>query len=322
MADTTIGMELTPEAEAFIEEWNSPLPYVTAHTSGSTGSPKEVRLLKEDMCASARATLKFFGISEDSQLLLPLSPSYIAGKMQIVRAMVGGCKLWIETPSLTPFADRRFEEVSSSSMAAIVPSQIEGLIRSPAFRKIGAIIIGGAPIPTSLEEVLVRSGVNAWATYGMTETCSHVALRRLGHEEFTPLAGFRFSTDEKGCLVIDTETLSFKRLVTNDMVELCEDGGFIFKGRFDNVINSGGIKIHPEEIERKALKNIPEGFAAYITSRPSSVWGEEMVAVTDWIGLTMDSFEMLPSRLRPKDIIYQKCLERTSSGKIIRKKLR
>lgn len=319
-------MALTPEARAFVEEWENTLPYVTAHTSGSTGKPKEVRLLKADMSASARGTLDFFGLGRESKLLLPLAPSYIAGKMQIVRALTAGCALHTELPSRTPFAGVDPSEVPLQSMAAIVPAQIEGLLAARCRNRIGAVIVGGAAIPPHLEELLLRHGVNAYATYGMTETCSHVALRRLGTESYRGLPGFRFSTDGRGCLVIDTDVLSVGRVVTNDMVELRGDDEFRYLGRYDNVINSGGVKIHPEELERFIAPLVPAPYAVYVTSRRSAVWGEEAVVVTDWSGLThmkvAQAVEALAPYLRPKDIIVRDGLPRTSSGKIIRKKLR
>lgn len=324
MENPRARLELTPEASAFVDEWLSPLPYVEAHTSGSTGAPKAIRLLKDDMRWSARATLDFFGLGEGSTLLLPLEPSYIAGKMQIVRAIEGGCRLIAEHASRQPFATSA--EITPSSMIAIVPAQIEGLMESPLFGMIGAVIVGGAPTPPHLERMLTETGVNAYATYGMTETCSHVALRRFGEDLFHGLPGFTFTTTDDGCLVIESAHMSFGRLVTNDVVELMDGNVFRFLGRKDNVINSGGIKIHPEEIEEHLLPALPAGYSAYITSRPSHKWGEEAVIVTDWPDLTMTAVSAilngLPHRMMPKDVIYRSILPRTATGKIIRQRIR
>lgn len=324
MENPRARLALTPEATAFVDEWLSPLPYVEARTSGSTGAPKAIRLLKNDMRLSARATLDFFGLGVGSTLLLPLEPSYIAGKMQIVRAIEGGCSLIAEHASRQPFAT--FTEIAPSSMIAIVPAQIEGLMESPLFDRIGTVIVGGAPTPPHLERMLTETGANAYATYGMTETCSHVALRRFGEELFHGLPGFKFTTTDDGCLVIESVHMSFRRLVTNDIVELMDGNVFRFLGRKDNVINSGGIKIHPEEIEKDLLPALPAGYSAYITSRPSQKWGEEAVVVTDCPELTAARVSAilsgLPHRMVPKGVIYRSTLPRTATGKIIREKIR
>lgn len=322
MATANPKLELTKEASEFIDEWLAPSHCIMAHTSGSTGQPKPINLLKSDMLISARATLSFFGLGSVSTLLLPLSQTYIAGKMQIVRALEGDCHLIAEPPSNHPFHSLEKERVSSSSMIAIVPSQIEGLMASPVFSRISVILIGGAQIPTRLESKLVEAGANAWASYGMTETCSHVALRKLGGELYHPVKGFSFSTDSRGCLVISSSAMSFGTLTTNDMVELTPSGSFKFLGRYDNVINSGGYKIHPEQVERMLQSALPPGLKAYVTSRPSDRWGEEAVVVTDWNGLTMSHLSAIPSIMRPKEILVREKIQLTSSGKIIREKLR
>lgn len=312
---------LTPEAGDFIKQWNDTCPYITAHTSGSTGTPKEILLDKNDMRASARATIGFFGLGPDATLLLPLSPDYIAGKMQIVRAMEAGCRLITETPSSHPFAGYDGE----CSLIPIVPSQLESLMSAPFISRAANIIIGGAPLSPSQEDAALKFGLNAYATYGMTETCSHVALRRVGERDYHALPGFSFSTDTRGCLVIDSRTLSFGQLVTNDVVRLNGNDRFEWLGRYDNVINSGGVKIHPEEIERILTPLLPPGSTAYVTSRASDRWGREAVIVTD----SREIDETFLSRLKtllpphhvPHGIVYLDRIPLTSSGKIIRQKL-
>lgn len=313
---------LTPEAEEFLREWESDSPIVKAHTSGSTGKPKEIELLKADMIASARATIRFFGLGPSSFLVLPLSPSYIAGKMQIVRAMEAECSLCVEPPSSHPMARGTDGRIS---LLPIVPSQLAGLMESPSFSSIDNLIIGGAPLAPRDEALLVSCGINAYATYGMTETCSHVALRRIGSDRFDALPGFWFSVDDRGCLVIETSTLSFGQIVTNDMVSLISPQSFRWLGRFDNVINSGGVKIFPEEIEKVLVPMLPPGATAYVTSRKSEKWGEEAVIVTDSPlvnrRLLLQLGESLPPYHVPKDIIYVPVVRRTPvSGKIVREK--
>lgn len=320
MEDTRSRLALTPEGEAFVDEWFDPKPYVVAHTSGSTGKPKEIRLLKSDMRASARGTNRFFNITAESLLLLPLSPEYIAGKMQIVRALEAGCRLIGELPSNRPFTG--FE--SHATMVPIVPSQVESLLESGLYGRVDNMIIGGAPIPQSLENKIVAVGATAYATYGMTETCSHVALRRLGETLYRGLPGFRFCADDRGCLVIESDVMSFGRLVTNDVVEIADSQSFRWLGRFDNIINSGGVKINPEEIEKLLMPLIPNCSNLYVTSRQSQKWGQEAVIVTDFPRLDMETvhpvLQNIPKIKWPKAIVYQERLKFTPTGKIVREK--
>lgn len=311
----------TGESQLFLDQWNDvSTDNIVAHTSGSTGAPKEIRLMKADMRRSAQATNRFFEIDEDSLLHLPLSPDYIAGKMMIVRAHEAGCRLIVEKPGNAPLREYKGRDIT---LSAVVPSQVGGLLDGDGCRHISNLIIGGAPLSTEAEEALIRSGIRAYATYGMTETCSHVALRRLGEKEFAGLPGFRFSTDERGCLVIDCDGFSFGRIVTNDVVELNGDAAFRWLGRADNAINSGGIKVIPEVIEAR-IAPLMGNVAFYITSRASEKWGEEIVMMVEGDDAVVSRETLralLGAKICPKEIICVPRFERTSSSKVIRKKL-
>lgn len=323
MANSGFTMDLprikniTDEGAKFIAEWHNPLPYIIAHTSGSTGKPKEIRLLKSDIKKSAQATCLRFGITEKSILYLPLSASYIAGKMMIARAIVSGAELIMETPG-----NNLSINAPHIDLAAIVPSQIPALISSHAI--INHAIIGGAEIPHALEQRMLETPIKSYATYGMTETCSHVALRRLGEREYTAIPGITFSTDCRGCLVINSSEMSFNKLVTNDIVNLSSPTSFAWLGRVDNVINSGGIKLHAEQIENEIRELIPEITTFYITSTRHDKWGEELTMVVESsnpIPNLETRLQLLANTLhKPKNIIYRQYIERTSSGKIIRTK--
>lgn len=313
---------LTERCGQFLNEWRDTQPYITAHTSGSTGAPKEIKLLKSDMRASARATNEFFGITKDSTLLLPLSADYIAGKMQVVRALEAGCSLIAEEPSSTPFS--HFE--GHATMMPVVPSQLEGWLASGRTRMVGNLLIGGSPLSPDMERRLIDARVKAFVSYGMTETCSHVALRRVGDDFYTGLPGFSFSADERGCLVIDTATLSFGRLVTNDVVALRDATSFIWLGRSDNVINSGGIKIHPEEIEKVIAESVPSAVEFYVSSRQSAKWGREAVVVTTadeqtFPDAVLDFLAQRTGRRLIKEVIRVARIDKTASGKLKRERL-
>ncbi|MDE7125058.1 MAG: AMP-binding protein, partial [Muribaculaceae bacterium] len=256
---------------AFIKQWNNPdTDFIEARTAGSTGEPKCIRLSKADMRHSARATNARFGITSSSILYMPLSAGYIAGKMMIVRAIEAGCILYVEQPSLTPLAECSIPHID---LLPVVPAQIPHLLASPWLaRRVANLIIGGGAIDPLVEQAVIDAGYNAFATYGMTETCSHVALRPLGDSHFQAMPGISFGIDADNCLRISSGGYSWGTIQTNDVVDLAGPHHFIWRGRRDFVINSGGVKLYPEEIEKKLAGHIPGEF--YITSTPHSRWGE------------------------------------------------
>lgn len=309
-------------ADDFIAEWNNPLPYIIAHTSGSTGTPKEIKLLKSDMIKSAEATCRFFNIDSHSTLLLPLSPDYIAGKMMIVRAFISGADLYVEKASSSPLK----KDYGVIDLLPIVPSQIGPLLRNTFLSRINNLLIGGGAVPPDMEKEIIYRRINAFASYGMTETCSHIALRNITSDNgiFTTVPGIEIATDSRDCLRLNRHPFSFGTLATNDIIELLDSRHFRWRGRYDNVINSGGIKIYPEECERLIADAIPYPF--YIIGRPHNVWGEEAVLYVeaehpDREFLTALMKSRLPRYHVPHDIIACPHFERTSSGKIKRKLL-
>lgn len=312
-------------AEEFVAEWSDGRGYVVAHTSGSTGTPKEIRLKKSDMTVSAEMTNRFFGIKPESRLMLCLSPDYIAGKMMIVRALTAKAGLLVETPSNRPLAGYGGGAID---LMAVVPSQALWLAERPELlRHVRTLIVGGGEIPPSLRKRLAATGVRAYATYGMTETCSHVALSRISDEEepFLALPPTSFGTDGRGCLVIDAPQFSFRRLVTNDVVELLSPVSFRWKGRYDNVINTGGVKVFPEEVERKLLGVVEGRF--YVGARPSEKWGWEVTLHLECDRMAEEEKTALLARLRPllttyempKAVLCEPAFEMTASGKIKRR---
>ena len=309
------------EINDFIREWESDCDYIVAHTSGSTGTPKEIRLPKSDMRVSAKATNSRFGITRRSVIAAPLSVDYIAGKMMCVRAIEAGCEL-VEMPvSNKVIIDRRID------LLAIVPSQLDSLLAQPdAPQLVKNIIVGGAPMNDQQLAAIVNKGLNAFATYGMTETCSHVALKKIcGHETyFEAMPGISFSQDRRGCLVIQAPAYSFGNLTTNDIVEIASPTEFRWIGRFDNVINSGGIKISPERLEKEIARYVDRPF--YITSAKDDRWGEVPAIVFEGTASEVqDILDLLASKIDhktcPKKARAVRALPRTANGKIFRKKI-
>ena len=309
------------EINDFIREWESDCDYIVAHTSGSTGTPKEIRLPKSDMRVSAKATNSRFGITRRSAIAAPLSVDYIAGKMMCVRAIEAGCELLEMPVSNKVIIDRRID------LLAIVPSQLDSLLAQPdAPQLVKNIIVGGAPMNDQQLAAIVNKGLNAFATYGMTETCSHVALKKIcGHETyFEAMPGISFSQDRRGCLVIQAPAYSFGNLTTNDIVEIASPTEFRWIGRFDNVINSGGIKISPERLEKEIARYVDRPF--YITSAKDDRWGEVPAIVFEGTASEVqDILDLLASKIDhktcPKKARAVRALPRTANGKIFRKKI-
>lgn len=304
--------------EDFRREWRSVNPYILAHTSGSTGKPKTIRLAKSDMAVSARATLAHFGINRESRIAAALSPEYIAGKMMIVRGELAACGVVPVPVESCP----DLSHVGHLDILAIVPAQIDGVLRQSA--DIANLLIGGAPMDEVQRAAVVASGICAWESYGMTETCSHVALRRVTDDldsPFIAMPGISFATDTRGCLRILSDEFSWRELVTNDCVELIDARSFRWKGRFDNVIISGGLKLHPEILEKEYAPALG-GRNFYVCGRPDAKWGTAVVLVVEGDsieGLDKKIASVVADRRRlPKAIIYKSGLPRTPNGKIIR----
>ena len=302
----------------FMEEWGYDLPYVVAHTSGSTGSPKEVRLPKADMRVSALATNLRFGITSASTIYLPLSPDYIAGKMMLVRAALANCRIIVERPSNRPMHDDCGSDID---LLAVVPSQCADLVSNPvALRRVRNIIVGGAPLAPEMERLMKQGPWNAFATYGMTETCSHVALRELGTSDYEAMPGISFSTDSRSCLEIHSGAYSWRKLVTNDVVSLSSPTTFQWRGRFDNVVNSGGLKLHPEELESLLAPHIHTPF--YLDGVPDREWGTALRLTVEAPASEAELEELcrrvLPRHAVPKSLRILPVIPRTSSGKLRR----
>lgn len=294
-------------------------------TSGSTGVPKEIELPEEDLIISAQATNEFFGINENSVLACALSREYIAGIMMEFRAKTARCRCLMVKPSNKPFAEYDFSGIPSIDLMAAVPSQIPGILEnSELAKRIKNIIVGGAPLDRALEELLIETGINGFVTFGMTETASHIALRPIGTQNYNALADISFDADENGRLIIRSTKRSFRELLTNDVVELVSDKEFVWKGRFDNVVNSGGVKLYPEMIEKKVEPVI--GCKFYFVGVPSMKWGEELALVLEDGSCEIKDdvlYEILRSVLSPyeipKSIRHVSAIEYTANGKIKRK---
>lgn len=301
----------------FMALWQSDRPYIEAHTSGSTGTPKTILLPKADMRVSAEATNSFFGITKDSVLAIPLSFDYIAGKMMAVRADIAGCRIMAMPVSNNVVIN------TTVDLLAIVPSQVESVLSDPDISgKVKNILVGGGPLSETRAAALAASGIPSYLGYGMTETCSHVALRRIGHDScYHAMPGVAFDTDSRGCLVLVSDKYSWKRLVTNDVAEVLTPTTFKWHGRYDNVVISGGLKLHPEAIEDEIRKHIPGFPPFYLVGEPDEKWGGRLVMVTEaTAGLVEEMLGRcdIDRRKLPKRIICVKKMPQATNGKLRR----
>lgn len=311
------------EFEEFIREWRGVAPYIVAKTSGSTGEPKIIHLDKEFVKQSAERTNRYFGIGIKSRLHSCVAADYIGGKMMAVRGEIVGCRMTWEPPSNRPLSNVGKEE--TIDLLAIVPSQIIHILDNRGdMPEIKAVIIGGSAIDPSLYQRICESGVNAYETYGMTETSSHIALRKITKENewFETLEGITVATDNRSCLVIHFD--SGQCFHTNDLAEIKDDKHFKIKGRFDLIIITGGKKVNPYDVEKKLAPYISTPFI--ITSKPDYKWGSAVVLRIedrrcDKINeehLRAIMKELLPEHEMPKFIDIVSCLPRTKNGKIRR----
>ena len=289
--------------EDFLSEWNNDSDRVLVHTSGSTGKPKPMMVEKKRMLNSARITCDFLGLKPGDSALLCMSLDYIAGMMVVVRSIERHLHLISVSPSGHPLKDIDLKDVNGEiTFAAMVPMQVYNTLQVPEERErlthIRHLIIGGGAIDASLEKELqaLPGNIAIWSTYGMTETLSHIALRRINGVEasewYQPFDSVKISQTEEGCLVIDAPLVCAETLVTNDIVEIepyiynkveknevVEKLRFRIKGRKDNVICSGGIKIQIEEVEALLKPYLEKPFM--LAKKKDEKFGEIAVLLTE-----------------------------------------
>ncbi len=308
--------------EYFISEWFNNNEYITVLTSGSTGIPKPIQLLKSKMKDSALMTGHFLNLKEHDKALLCLSVNTIAGKMMIVRSIVLKLNLYICSPTSDPL-NLISEEID---FIAMVPMQLDNTLNlnSIKLKKIRNVIIGGGIISTQIIDKLIANNITVFHTYGMTETISHIAMRRVGlhSEDFFTAIGLTFFSENNGQLIIHSPIIESESITTTDVVQLIDNKHFVFKGRSDFVINSGGVKIQAEDVEHKIEKLIPYPF--FITGIEDPSLGEKVVLLIenkDDIHLNkIDLLELTSKYECPKEIYFISKFELTELGKINRLK--
>ncbi len=323
----TKGLDFEKEIGCFLLDWLNEESEIIAHTSGSTGHPKQVKLDKNAMVNSAIATGVFFNIKEGNKALLCLPAHYIAGKMMLVRAMVLGLEIDCVNPkSIIDIKGKIY------AFSAMVPLQAQNSLKS--LTAIKTLIIGGALVSPYLKSLFKNIKTEVYETYGMTETITHIAVKKLNnfgeqqqnsHSFFKILPNINIAQDERNCLIIQAPKLTKERIITNDVVILHSETEFEWLGRYDNIINSGGVKINPEQVEKKIKKHIEERF--FITSEKDVLLGEKVILVIEknndvhnkTILNKLKSIDCFDAYEIPKKVISTPKFEETASGKIKRK---
>ncbi len=330
---------LSPETDfeekiiAFLEEFSNNSKTVPVQTSGSTGVPKIFEVEKEKMLVSAKMTCDFLNLKSGNSALLCLPVEYISGKMMMVRSIERKLKLIIKTPSAKPLEDLN-EKID---FCAMTPLQVENSLDK--IHLIKNLIIGGASVSENLKKkiqetrqknqlsIINHQSSFIYETYGMSETLSHIALKQIYPKEedfFNVFQGVKISLDERGCLNISAPNISSSIIKTNDLVELNTEKEFRFLGRIDNVINSGGAKIFPEELEALVKKEISNELVFLGIS--DEVLGQKLVLIIEGennklINHQLSSINYPLSFHRPKEIIFVDKIPRTENGKVNRSEL-
>lgn len=322
---------------SFCRQWLSGVSSFMLYTSGSTGTPKPITITRSQMEASARMTIKALQLDTSDTALVCLNTAYIAGKMMLVRGFEAGMDLVIVQPSSLPFIE--VPAGMTIHFTAMVPLQVQATLASEdvnqaaRLNELKALLIGGAAVSYPLQQA-IHQNITApvYSTYGMTETVSHIALKRLNGPEqkaYKVLNGIHIGTDERGCLTIQGTVTNGQQLVTNDVVQLTDAKHFIWIGRADHIINSGGVKIFPEKVESVIAQILHQATVTvrfFIAGIPDTRLGEKVVLVLEGNPLQPHTEEKLRASLSqqlhpyelPKHIYYVREFTTTATGKIQR----
>jgi O-succinylbenzoic acid--CoA ligase len=336
----------------FKKAWESGQETFEIQTSGSTGIPKKILLHRKQMLASVKMTAKAFNLKEGDTAFCCLNIDYIAGMMMLVRAFEIGMDLLIVEPKSNPFEDIEkhlyiLKANRGQNFFAFVPLQIQTILEStPIFYEIlnsaKAIIIGGAAVNDAILEKVQKIYRPVYVTYGMSETLTHIAIKRINGSEkedfFNTLEGVDIQLNEESCLMIKSKTTDGQWITTNDVAEIINGSSFVLHGRIDNVINSGGVKIQLEKVEKavdsvlKKLKTDEQKLNGryFVFSLPDEKLGERLIFVLEKetnaafpsrddatkIDILQGFKEILPKFEVPKEVFFLEKMLETPTGKI------
>ena len=304
--DKAILDSIDPEINKLLLFWKSDKENLTVLTSGSTGNPKKINISKKQMIASAENTLQYFNINENSTFLNCLPVKYIGGKIMLIRAILSKGKIVLCKPLANPIKELDI----IIDFIALTPLQLNNVLENRKnFEKIKLAIIGGGLVSENLISKIQNLTTNCFQTYGMTETISHIAVRNLKNcTNKTPykcLEDIKVRANKKNQLIINSKKLNIKNLVTNDKVKILSNEEFLFLNRTDTIINSGGLKINPEEVENKILKSLGDN-NFFVDKIKNDKFGEEIILIAlkkIELNLLIESIKLLKDKkIQPKKI--------------------
>ena len=308
------GNENEQHLGQFILNWTDNTSQISLQTSGTTSKPTTITVSKQSFTHSAKATGMFFNLNPNDSALCCLPFAYIAAKMMFVRAWILGLNLDYIDPSSNPL-----ESISTDyDFSAMVPLQLKHSLTK--INHIKTLLVGGAPVSKRLKQELIGCQSSIYETFGMTETVSHIAVKNLsvGDTMFKTLPGISLDVNNNNCLTVKAPKLTSEVLQTNDVVELISKNEFIWKGRLDHVINSGGLKIFPEELEQHLEPQIKNRF--FVASLPDEHLGQKVVLIVEGEPLDLNlMWDGINSKKRPKQVFFIPQFHETKSGKIKRK---
>jgi len=302
----------------FLLDWLDGKSFIEVKTSGSTGSSKTIYVSKQAMVNSAISTGDYFKLEPGDTALHCLPSHFIAGKMMLVRAMILGLELDLVAPSSAPV----FNTNKAYTFCAMVPMQLQNSIEK--INNFKTMIVGGAAVSNGIIKQLKNTNCKVYATYGMTETLSHIAIKALNGAEkqthYNLLNNITISKDDRDCLVVEAPNLTKEIITTNDIVELHSETSFNIIGRFDNMINSGGVKVFPEQVEAKLQGKIDARF--FIAGIPDDTLGEKVILVVEGLShkITPSVFKGLQKFEIPKEIFTIETFIETPTQKLQRSK--
>ncbi|WP_310556743.1 AMP-binding protein [Flavobacterium sp.] len=309
------GEDFEKHVGDFILDWFNEKSYIEIATSGTTGNPKIIKVEKQAMVNSAIATGNFFDLMPGNSALNCLPVKYIAGKMMFVRAFILGLDMDFIAPKSTPLKrnDKNYDFV------AMVPLQAENSLSQ--MNQIKKLIVGGVRMSSALINNLKKSKTEVYETYSMTETVTHIAAKKIGEKAFSVFPNIEVSQDNRNCLVISAPNLNVDKIVTNDVVEMVSANQFIWLGRQDNIINSGGIKLIPEQIETKLSSKINKRF--FVAGVPDDTLGEKLVLFIEGNKYVLEAsiFDELDKYEKPKEIKFISNFPETETGKVKRNEI-